>query len=150
MQYASNPSGRWVGSMVVFISKRIPSALSSWIRRSMIFLFSLKLGIPKRSSPPGASALSNRVTVYPFRFSWLAAASPAGPAPITATCFPLRCGITGMTYPSRKAASMIAASFSRIVTGSSQDSFNTQLFSQSAGQIRPVNSGKSHVAASIS
>lgn len=30
------------------------------------------------------------------------------------------------------------ASFSRIVTGSSQLSFSTQLFSQRAGQMRPV------------
>ena len=39
---------------------------------------------------------------------------------------------------------------SRIVTGWSQDSFSTQDFSQRAGQIRPVNSGKSQVDDSTS
>ena len=115
------------------------------MRRSITFLSSLKLGIPKRSSPPGASSLSNNVTLYPFRFNWFATTSPAGPAPITATLFPFLFGFCTCMYPSRKAASTIAASFSRIVTGWSHDSFSTQDFSQRAGQIRPVNSGKSQV-----
>ena len=75
----------------------------------------------------------------------MAAVYPAGPLPITATRLPLRMGRTGWMYPSRKAASTMEASFSRIVTGSSQLSFSTQLFSQRAGQMRPVNSGKSQV-----
>ncbi len=115
------------------------------IRRSIMCLPSLKLGMPKRSKPPGNSSFSNTVTSYPFRFNWFATVNPAGPLPITATFFPLRTGWIGCTYPSRKAASTIAASFSRIVTGSSQLSFSTQLFSQRAGQTRPVNSGKSSV-----
>src|SRR5574344_372531 len=66
---------------------------------------------------------------------------------MTATFLPLRVsGTLGLTYPSRKACSMLACSFSRQVTGSPQERLSTQLFSQSAGQIRPVNSGKSLVS----
>ena len=36
------------------------------------------------------SARSNTVTVWPARFSWAAAASPAGPEPTTATFLPVR------------------------------------------------------------
>jgi pantothenate kinase type III len=43
----------------------------------------------------------------------------------------------------------MAASFSRVVTGESMLSFSTQLFSQRAGQMRPVNSGKSLVSFNI-
>ena len=120
------------------------------MRRSITFLSSLKFGIPKRNNPPAASSLSNNVTVYPFRFSWLAATNPAGPAPTTATFLPFLWGCCTCIYPSRKAASTMAASFSRIVTGWSQDSFSTQDFSHRAGQIRPVNSGKSQVDDSTS
>jgi len=62
---------------------------------------SLKLGMPKRSKPPGNSSFSNTVTSYPFRFNWFATVNPAGPLPITATFFPLRTGWIGCTYPSR-------------------------------------------------
>ena len=130
---------------IVLTLKTIPSCSISRIRRSMMFFPNLKFGIPNRSRPPGSSYFSNTVTSYPRRFSWLAAVSPAGPLPITATRLPLRMGRTGWMYPSRKAASTMEASFSRIVTGSSQLSFSTQLFSQRAGQMRPVNSGKSQV-----
>ena len=51
------------------ISNSIPSAANIFIRRSITFLSSLKLGIPNRNNPPGASSLSNKVTLYPFKFS---------------------------------------------------------------------------------
>ena len=79
-----------------------------------------------------------------------AAASPAGPEPTMPTFMPLRPYLCGCTYPSLNAASIMAASSSLIVTGASIASLSTQLFSQSAGQMRPVNSGKSFVAVSIS
>ena len=44
--------------------------------------------------------------------------------------------------PSRKAASAIDASSSRLVVGSCKMRLSTQAFSQRAGQTRPVNSGK--------
>lgn len=42
---------------------------STFIRRSMIALLSLKLGMPYLSNPPAASFLSYTVTVYPLRLS---------------------------------------------------------------------------------
>ena len=54
----------------------------------MMFLPSLKFGIPYLSKPPAISSRSNTVTSYPRRFNWFAAASPAGPEPITATFLP--------------------------------------------------------------
>ena len=56
----------------------------------MMGLCNLKLGIPNLSKPPIYSSFSNTVTSYPRLFSWLAAASPAGPEPMTATFLPLR------------------------------------------------------------
>ena len=124
----------------------MPSSFISFILRSITDLFSLKSGIPYRSNPPGFSSFSNTVTVYPFRFKRLAQANPEGPDPITATFLPFRIfGIWGVIYPSAKAFSIIAASFSRIVTGS-PILFKTQPFSHKAGHTRPVNSGKSSVA----
>ena len=75
----------------------MPSCSIRRMRRSTIFLLNLKFGIPKRSSPPGSSSFSYTVTVYPLRFNRLAAASPAGPLPTTATFRPLRTGATGLT-----------------------------------------------------
>ena len=43
------------------------------------------------SSPPGRSARSKTVTVWPALFSCAAAQSPAGPEPTTATFLPVRC-----------------------------------------------------------
>ena len=67
------------------------------------------------------SARSNTVTVWPARFSWSAAASPAGPEPTTATRLPVRCGrrLRATIQPSSNARSMIATSIALIVTGSS-------------------------------
>ena len=148
--YASKPSGNFVRSISEFVLKTIPSASIIRIRRSMMFFPSLKFGIPYRSRPPAISSRSNTVTSYPRLFNWFAAASPAGPEPITATFFPFLSYFFGAIYPSRNAASITAASSSRIVTGESILSFSTHDFSHSAGQIRPVNSGKSFVALNIS
>ncbi len=126
----------------------IPSSASSFNLRSIIFLPSLKSGIPNRNSPPINSFFSNTVTRCPRRFSLFAQASPEGPDPTTATRFPVRLrGGRAVTYPSAKARSTIDTSFSRIVTGASC-SFSTQDFSHNAGHTRPVNSGKSSVSAS--
>ncbi len=46
--------------------------------------------MPNRRRPPGISARSNTVTLWPARASCWAAASPAGPDPTTATDFPVR------------------------------------------------------------
>ena len=47
-------------------------------------------GMPYISRPPGRSSRSSTVTRWPARFSCCAAASPAGPEPITATFLPVR------------------------------------------------------------
>ena len=72
-----------------------------------------------------------------------AAESPAGPAPIIATFLPFSfTGGRGTTHPFAKAVSMISFSVCLTITDSSS-SCRTQLASQSAGQMRDVNSGKS-------
>ncbi|CCZ13164.1 unknown [Prevotella sp. CAG:487] len=60
--HASKPSGRsWV-SIGVFTRNLTPSASMMPMRRSMTALLSLKLGMPKRNSPPTYSSFSNTVT----------------------------------------------------------------------------------------
>ena len=82
-----------------------------------------------------------------------AAASPAGPEPITATRRPTAtaagAGGRGPTQPSAQARSMISTSTCLMVTGSALMP-STQALSQGAGQSRPVNSGKLLVACSRS
>ena len=108
----------------------------------MIHFSSLASGTPKRISPPGPSSRSYTVTVWPQRFSSAATASPAGPAPATATVRPDRLdGGSGTIQPSANARSTIASSICSIVTGSSLIA-STHADSHGAGQIRPVNSGK--------
>ena len=90
------------------------------------------------------------MTEWPARLSWFAAASPAGPDPTTTTRRPVRCaGGDGAIHPSSHARSTIASSMFLIATGSSLMA-STQAGSHGAGQIRPVNSGKSFVACSWS
>ena len=95
------------------------------------------------SSPPAFGARSKTVTSWPyFRLSSSAAASPAGPDPITATRFPeYVVGGRGTTHPSAHALSMIEYSMFLIVTASSTRPA-THEPSHGAGQTRPVNSGK--------
>ena len=63
------------------------------------------------------SLFSNTVTSCPARASCCAAASPAGPLPITATRLPLRtAGGSGTIQPSSNARSMIVFSICLIVT----------------------------------
>ena len=81
-----------------------------------------------------------------MRFRRFAATRPEGPAPMTATFLPLRSGWFMRIKSSAKACSVMAASSSRFVVGSCSMRLSTHAFSQSAGQIRPVNSGKSFVA----
>ena len=50
------------------------------------------LGMPYISRPPGRSARSKTVTLWPALLSWAAAESPAGPEPTTATFLPVRTG----------------------------------------------------------
>src|SRR5256885_3855133 len=102
--------------------------------------------MPYRSRPPGASSRSKTVTACPARVSCWAAASPAGPEPITATVRPVRtAGGIGTTHPDANARSMISTSTCLIVTGSALIP-STQAASHGAGQSRPVNSGKLLVA----
>ena len=63
----------------------VPSARIWASRRSRCRFSSLNSGMPYRSSPPSASSRSKTVTVCPALVSCWAAASPAGPEPITAT-----------------------------------------------------------------
>ena len=72
-----------------------------------------------------------------------AADSPAGPAPTTATRRPFSfAGGCGTTQPFSNAVSMMNFSLWRTITDSSSNC-RTQHDSQSAGQMREVNSGKS-------
>ena len=75
----------------------MPSFSMSSIRRSTTScLSSFMFGMPYISRPPGRSSRSSTVTVWPARLSCAAAASPAGPEPITTTFFPVRTvGATG-------------------------------------------------------
>ena len=94
------------------------------------------------------SFFSNTVTSWPARASCCAAASPAGPLPITATRLPLcAAGGSGTMQPSSKARSMMVFSICLMVTGGSLMP-STHEASQGAGQMRPVNSGKLLVACS--
>src|SRR3954469_3708635 len=91
------------------------------------------------------------VTVWPARRSCCAAASPAGPAPITATVWPVSTsGGRGTTQPSSNARLMIATSIDLIATASPSRISSTQAASHGAGHSRPVNSGKLLVACSWS
>ena len=88
--------------------------------------------------------------MWPARVSCWAAASPAGPEPITATVRPeSHSGGCGRTNPLSQALSMIETSTFLIVTGSWLMP-STQAVSHGAGQSRPVNSGKLLVACSRS
>ena len=132
--------------MSALYSKWMPSAARTSTRRSIIHFSSFASGTPKRISPPGASSRSKTVTSWPTWLSSCAAARPAGPEPITATCWPVRdSGTFGVIQPSFHARSTIAYSICLIVTESSLMA-RTQADSQGAGQIRPVNSGKLLVA----
>ena len=131
------------------VSKTIPSSRIREILRSIIFLSSLKLGIPIRIRPPISGDFSNTVTRCPSLLNVLAAARPAGPEPITATLFPLSfTGGEGTTHPSSKAFSIMASSISFMETGAS---FMERVHevSQRAGHILPVNSGKLLVRLSL-
>ena len=82
----------------------------------------------------------------PARVNCWAAASPAGPEPITATVLPVkRSGAIGFTFPASNASSMVRSSTCLIVTASRLIA-TTQAVSQGAGHKRPVNSGKLLVA----
>ena len=103
---------------------------------------SFMLGMPYISRPPGRSARSNTVTVWPRLLSWSAQERPEGPEPTTATRFPVRrLGGRGAMRPWLQASSMMPSSFSFTVTGSPWRP-QVQAASHRAGQTRPVNSGK--------
>ena len=91
------------------------------------------------------------MTVWPARRSCCAAARPAGPAPITATVWPVStAGGRGTTQPSSNARLMIATSIDLIDTASPSRISSTHAASHGAGHSRPVNSGKLLVACSWS
>ncbi len=114
----------------------------SSVRRWTTPLSSFMFGMPYISRPPTRPARSKTVTWWPARLSWSAAASPAGPLPITATVNPVRVsGGLGMIQPSSHARSAISASIILIATGSPLIP-TVHEPSQGAGQTRPVNSGK--------
>ena len=97
----------------------LPSARIWSSRRSRCRFSSLNAGMPYRSRPPGASSRSKTVTACPALVSCWAAASPAGPEPITATIRPVgAAGGIGVTQPDANARSMISTSTCLIVTGS--------------------------------
>ena len=138
-------AGRSTPTLVLTLNF-IPSLMNKFTLRSIIFLLSLKSGIPYRSSPPTLSSISNTVTECPALFNTSAVDNPAGPEPMTAIFFPVLCvGICSTTCPISKAFSTIEHSFSRIVTASSCMA-STHDFSHGAGQTLPVNSGKLFVA----
>ena len=78
--------------MRVSVTISTPSAVTFSMSRSTTSAGSRHDGIARRSMPPGSDAASKIRTVYPRRASFQAAVSPAGPEPITATCFPFRGG----------------------------------------------------------
>mmetsp|Transcript_25909 Transcript_25909/g.86846 ORF Transcript_25909/g.86846 Transcript_25909/m.86846 type:complete len:270 (-) Transcript_25909:385-1194(-) len=129
--------------------KAMPSASRRSSLRWTFSLASFMLGMPYMSKPPGFSSRSYTVTVCPRRLSMSAAASPAGPDPMTATVLPVRtAGGCASTQPSRNAFSMMAYSAFLMVTGESM-SPATQAPSHGAGHTRPVNSGKLLVEARL-
>ena len=100
-------------------TKVTPSSVIRSMRRRTTDLGSFILGMPYISRPPGCSARSMTVTMWPRRFSWSAAARPAGPEPTTQTFFPDHWGgRRGRSFPAPKAASMMLNSLSRTVMGS--------------------------------
>mmetsp|Transcript_9954 Transcript_9954/g.24532 ORF Transcript_9954/g.24532 Transcript_9954/m.24532 type:complete len:222 (-) Transcript_9954:255-920(-) len=69
----------------------MPSAdIRSALRCTICCLSAFMLGTPYIIRPPTLHALSYTVTRCPALFSWSAAASPAGPDPMTATFLPVR------------------------------------------------------------
>eukprot|EP00959_Pyramimonas_sp_CCMP1952_P141868 2969489-Pyramimonas_sp.AAC.1 len=73
--------------------------------------------MPYITSPPMRSLRSYTVTVCPALLSWSAAASPAGPDPITAMVLPVRVGGgRGLIQPSSHALSMMDTSMFLMVT----------------------------------
>ena len=89
---------------------------------------------------------SNTVTAWPARASCCAAASPAGPEPITATRLPVRIARRfGRIQPSSKARSMMVFSICLMVTGgslmpSTQDGFARRR-TDASGELREVVGG---------
>jgi hypothetical protein len=65
-------------------------SMSLMRRRTTSCLSSFMFGMPYMSRPPGRSARSKTVTVWPARLSCAAAERPAGPEPMTATFLPVR------------------------------------------------------------
>jgi len=117
-------------------------SISRMRRRTTSCLSSFMFGMPYMRSPPGRSARSKTVTVWPALLSWAAAESPAGPEPITATFLPVRArGASGSTQPSSQPLSMIETSMFLMVTGGALMP-RVQDPSHGAGHTRPVNSGK--------
>mmetsp|Transcript_36260 Transcript_36260/g.58232 ORF Transcript_36260/g.58232 Transcript_36260/m.58232 type:complete len:243 (-) Transcript_36260:5191-5919(-) len=133
------------------VTKEMPSAARMSTRRcTMSILSAFMLGTPYIIRPPTRSERSYTVTQCPALFSWSAAASPAGPDPITATALPVRtAGGRGTTHPSANPRSMMVHSIDLIVTGLSMIP-RVQLPSHGAGHTRPVNSGKLFVSCSRS
>ncbi len=73
-----------------FVLKVMPSAAMTRIHATVYDgLVEFEVRDTEAQQPSAAySSFSNTVTSYPMRFSWLAAAMPAGPEPTTATFFP--------------------------------------------------------------
>ena len=87
---ASSRSAATSAPIVTPVSNRTPSSAISPVRRETTSLSSFMFGMPYISSPPMRPARSYTVTRCPARFSWSAAARPAGPLPTTATVLPVR------------------------------------------------------------
>ena len=108
---------------------------------------SLKLGMPKRSKPPGNSSFSNTVTSYPFPVQLVRHGQSGGTATDHGfTFFLLRTGWIGLyvSFPGKR-LSTIAASFSTDRDRFVAAKFQYAAFLAEGGQTRPVNSGKSSV-----
>mmetsp|Transcript_21023 Transcript_21023/g.39974 ORF Transcript_21023/g.39974 Transcript_21023/m.39974 type:complete len:208 (-) Transcript_21023:5404-6027(-) len=137
--------------MFAFTTNLTPSAsIRSTRRCTMFVLDAFILGMPYIISPPMRSARSYTVTLCPILFSWSAAASPAGPEPMTATFLSVRVrGGRGTIHPLSQALSMMDISMDLMVTGFSLMP-STHAPSHGAGHTRPVNSGKLLVLISTS
>ncbi len=91
--------------------------------------------------PPAFPCLWMSLTLCPFRTRCHAAASPAGPAPITETFLPVAGSFSGIQESSSSRSASPAARFNRQMETASSMDLRLQAPSQGAGQIRPKTEG---------
>src|SRR6266404_276493 len=108
---------------------------------------SLNGGMPKVRRPPIFEYRSNTTGVTPLRTRTSAHASPAGPAPTTATRFPVRTTLDMSGFqPCLNASSVMYFSMAPMLTAPMPSfSVHAPSHSLSCGQIRPHISGREFV-----